>query len=218
LLSATAVHEAGVNLVALTLAHCRGLSASLADMAVLKSFAEVRPAQRLGPTPVRAHGALFAGLLPGSAADPPVPDSWLPTQLRELGYQTVGVGYDACFGAEHMIRGFERFARLEREAPEQLEALLDGIESGRPFFAFANLMDTRYARELRLFAQVAAAERVDAALPTLLSALPENTLVVTCSDHGVCFGEGNCWGAHRDHPAHRDVFLARFRLDGEQLP
>jgi hypothetical protein len=217
-LRATAVHESGLNVVIVTLGHCRGLSASLADMAVLESFAQVRQAQRLAPRPAGAYRALFAGLLPGSRADPPVPDSWLPTELREAGYQTVCVGDDARFGVPDLNTGFERFTRLDRAAPEQLAALLDGIELARPFFAFAALVDTRYSKGLSLSGQVAAAERVDAALPALLSALPENTLVVACSDHGLCFGEGNCWGIMRDHPAHRDVFVARFRLDGEPLP
>jgi hypothetical protein len=218
LLRATAVQESGLNVVILTLGHCRGLSVSLADMAVLRSFAQIRQAQRLASRPAAVNRALFAGLLPGSSADPPVPDSWLPTELAELGYQTVGVGYDACFGSPEAIRGFERFTRAGREAPEQLAELLNGIEPGRPFLAFANLIDTRYTKGLDLFAQVAAAERVDAALPALLSALPENTLVAACSDYGPCFGEGNCWGMYRDHSAHRDVFVARFRLDGEPLP
>jgi hypothetical protein len=217
-LHASAVHDAGLNVLVLTLSHCRGLTASRADMPVLKSFAEIRAAQRLARGSGSAHRKLFAGLLPGDSADPPIPDAWLPSELGELGYQTVGVGHDSCFDSPELLRGFTRFGQLDHEAPAQLAALLDEIEPDRPFFAFANLTDTRNTPNLDFFGQAVAAARVDAALPALLTALPENTFVVACSDFGLCFGEGNCWGARPFHPVHRDVFVARFRLDGEPLP
>ncbi len=218
LLRGAAVREAGLNVAMITLGQCRGLSASLADTAVLKSFTEVRRAQRLGPGSAEAHRALFAGLLPGPIADPPAPDSWLPTELNQNGYQTVGVAYDPCFKDPAVIAGFERFTRIDHDAPGQLSSLVDQIDPRQPFLAFANLKDTRFARDMDLFGQVTAVERVDAALPAFLSALPANTVVVVCSDYGVCFGEGNCWGERDDHAAHRDVFVARFRLDGEPCP
>jgi hypothetical protein len=220
LLRATALHETRLNLLVVTLGHCRGLTASIADLAVLKSFAELRRAQRLAPRPAGAHRALLGGLLPGPSADPAPPDAWLPAELVRLGYQTAGVGWDACFSSAELVRGFERFERLELEAREQLAAAMEGIDLERPFFAFANLMDTRHrpTRDLSLFDQVAAAERVDAALGALISTLPERTLIVACSDFGLCFGEGNCWGRYVEHPVSRDVFVARFRLDGEPLP
>ena len=217
-LRAGAVREAGVNVAIITLRHCRGLSASLADAPLLKSFAEVRRAQRLGPASARAHRALFAGLLPDADPDPALPDHSLPAELCESGYQTVGVGQDPCFEDSELVTGFESFRRLDHDAPEQLAALIDGIDVQRPFFAFANLKDTRFARNTTLVDQVAAVQRVDAALPSFISALPANTLVITASDHGVCFGEGNCWGPRKDHPSHRDVFTVRFRLDGEPCP
>jgi hypothetical protein len=144
----------------------------------------------------------------------------LPAELQELGYQTTGVGWENCFQDAELVRGFDRFELLALEAREQLAAAINGIDAERPFFAFANLMDTRYreTRDLSLFDQVEAAERVDAALGPLFSTLPEQTVIVTCSDFGLCFGEGNCWGSYVHHPAHRDVFVARFRLDGEALP
>ena len=220
LLRAPALQQAGLNVAMVTLGHCRGLTAALADMAVLKSFAEVRRAQRLAPRTRAAHRALLGGRLPGPTADPALPDSWLPADLRQLGYQTAGAGWEVCFDSPDLIRGFDRFARLELEAREQLAAAMDGIDVEQPFFVFANLADTRYreARDLSLLGQVGAAERVDAALGALISSLPEWTLIVVCSDFGLCFGEGNCWGNYPHHPAHRDVFVARFRLDGEPLP
>jgi hypothetical protein len=220
LLRATALHDARLNVLMVTLGHCRGLTASIADLAVLKSFAELRLAQRLAPRPAGAHRALFGGLLPGPSADPNPPDAWLPAELGRFGYQTQGVGWDACFASDELVGGFDRFARLELEAGDQLGAAIEGIDLGRPFFAFANLMDTRHrvTRDLSLFDQVAAAEHVDAALGALISTLPERTLVVACSDFGLCFGEGNCWGRYVEHPVSRDVFVARFRLDGEPLP
>jgi hypothetical protein len=218
LIRAGAVRDAALNVVILALAHCRGLSATRADMVVLKSFAEIRLAQRLAPGSKGAHRRLFAGLLPGPIADPPMPDAWLPSELGELGYQTVGVADGESFRLPELQWGFDRFTMLGHDAPAQLAALVNAIEPGRPFFAFANLVETRHAPGLVLSGQAAAAERVDAALPAFLSALPQNTLVVTCSDHGVCLGEGNCWGVRRNHEVHRDVFVARFRLDGEPWP
>jgi hypothetical protein len=216
-LRATDLHDAGLNVVMLTLAHCRGLTATLADMAVLRSFAEIRRAQRLARASGGVHRRLFAGLLPGRSPDPPIHDAWLPSELGTFGYRTLGVGPDD-FWVPALRRGFERVSELELEAPAQLAPLVEEIETGRPFFAFAHLIDTRNAANLNICGQVEAAARVDAALPALLSALPENTLVVVCSDVGVCLGEGNCWGERRFHPVHRDVFVARFRLDGEPLP
>ena len=218
MLGAAAIREAGLNLALITLADCRGLAASLADIVVLKSFAEVTPAQRLGPTTVEAHRALFAGLLPGPVADPPVPELSLPVELAGAGYQTVGVGGGRPFNNPSLLAGFERFARRPREAPDQLEALRREIDLASPFLAFAYLMETSYSREWGIADQIAAAEQVDAALAWLLSELPANTLVVASSDHGVCFGEGNCWGEREDHPAHRDVFVSCFRLDGGPWP
>lgn len=218
LLQSSAIRDAGVNLFLMTFADCRGSAASLADIAVLKSFAEVMPAQRLAPTTAEAHRALFAGLLPGSTADPPIPDSSLPAELGEAGYQTVGVAGERTFNYRPLLAAFERFDRRAAEASDLLGTLSDELDLTRPFLAFAYLADTRWSREWGFADQVAAAERVDAALPRLLSELPANTTVVACSDHGVCFGEGNCWGEREDHPAHRDVFVACFRLDGEPLP
>jgi hypothetical protein len=217
-LRGAAIRDAGLNVLFMMLADCRGLAASLADIAVLKSFAEVTPAQRLAPTTARAHRALFAGLLPGSTADPPVPDSSLPVELGEAGYQTVGVAGDRSFNYRSLIASFERFTRRPGGASDQFGTLSQELDLAKPFFAFAYLADTRYSRDWGFVDQVAAAERVDAALPPLLSELPANTLVVACSDHGVCFGEGNCWGERDDHPAHRDVFVACFRLDGGPWP
>jgi hypothetical protein len=217
LLRADALRDAGLNLLIVTLADCRGLAASLADIAVLKSFAEVTRAERLAPTTFEAHRALFAGILPGPISDPPIPDSSLPLELGEAGYQTVGVA-DRSFNDRTLLAAFERFQRRAGEAADQFGALRQEIDLEKPFVAFAYLTDTCYAREWGFADQVGAAERVDAALPALLSELPANTAVIACSDHGVCFGEGNCWGAREDHPAHRDVFVACFRLDGGPWP
>jgi hypothetical protein len=218
LVRAAALRDAGLNLLLLTLAECRGLVATLADLAVLKSFAEVLPAKRLGPTTQEAHRVLFGGRLPGAVPDPPLPDSSLPLELGEAGYQTLGAA-DGLFNDQALVANFERIALTEEtEAAERLDSLRRAIDPGALFLAFAQLTDTRYQRGWGFADQVAAAERVDAALPRLLSELPANTVVVVCSDYGVCFGEGNCWGKRRDHPAHRDVFVACFRLDGGAWP
>lgn len=65
--------------------------------------------------------------------------------------------------------------------------------------------------------QVEAAEWLDAKLPRLFSALPANTIVVICGDHGEAFGEDGYWGHGVDHPTVYEVPLVMFRLDGRQL-
>lgn len=65
--------------------------------------------------------------------------------------------------------------------------------------------------------QVEAAAFLDTRMPRLLSALPANTLVMLCGDHGECFGEDGYWGHGVDHPLVYEVPLAIFRLDGREL-
>lgn len=65
--------------------------------------------------------------------------------------------------------------------------------------------------------QIEAAEFLDSRLPRLFSALPSNTVVVLCGDHGECFGEDGYWGHGFNHPAVLEVPLAIFRLDGKPL-
>jgi membrane-anchored protein YejM (alkaline phosphatase superfamily) len=65
--------------------------------------------------------------------------------------------------------------------------------------------------------QVAAAEFLDRKLGDLLSALPSNTIVVVCADHGECFGEDGYWGHGFSHPKVDEVPLAIFALDGRDL-
>ncbi len=62
-----------------------------------------------------------------------------------------------------------------------------------------------------------AVEFLDRQLGILLSALPENTIVVLCADHGECFGEDGYWGHGFSHPKVDDVPLAIFALDGREL-
>jgi hypothetical protein len=65
--------------------------------------------------------------------------------------------------------------------------------------------------------QVLATEFLDRRLPRLFSALPANTLVVLCADHGECFGEDGYWGHGVSHPMVHEVPLAIFRLDGRPI-
>jgi hypothetical protein len=65
--------------------------------------------------------------------------------------------------------------------------------------------------------QAQAAAYLDRQLPRLLSALPANTIVVLCADHGDCFGEGGYWGHGVNHPKVFEVPLAVFRLDGDPV-
>jgi membrane-anchored protein YejM (alkaline phosphatase superfamily) len=76
----------------------------------------------------------------------------------------------------------------------------------------------RVGRECPAFEhQVAAAEFLDRQLGVLLSALPPQTIVVVCADHGECFGEDGYWGHGVDHPKVHEVPLAIFALDGREL-
>ncbi len=65
--------------------------------------------------------------------------------------------------------------------------------------------------------QVRAAEFLDTRLPRLFSAIPDNTVVVLCADHGECFGEDGYWGHGVNHPMVLEVPLAIFRLDGRPI-
>jgi hypothetical protein len=62
-----------------------------------------------------------------------------------------------------------------------------------------------------------AAEFLDRHLGRLLSALPADTTVILCADHGECFGEDGYWGHGVNHPCVLKVPLAIFRLDGASL-
>jgi hypothetical protein len=65
--------------------------------------------------------------------------------------------------------------------------------------------------------QMAAAEYLDSRLPRLFGALPADTIVVVCGDHGECFGEDGYWGHGVNHPKVLEVPLAIFRLDGRPI-
>jgi membrane-anchored protein YejM (alkaline phosphatase superfamily) len=65
--------------------------------------------------------------------------------------------------------------------------------------------------------QVAAVEYIDSRLPRLFGALPADTIVVVCGDHGECFGEDGYWGHGVNHPKVLEVPLAIFRLDGRSI-
>lgn len=66
--------------------------------------------------------------------------------------------------------------------------------------------------------QMEAAEFLDRCLPRLFSALPGDTVVVLCGDHGEAFGEDGYWGHGVNHPVVFEVPLCVFRLDGAPLP
>ncbi len=61
--------------------------------------------------------------------------------------------------------------------------------------------------------QVQAIEFLDGQLERLFAALPQNTVVVICGDHGECLGEDGYWGHGIGHPKVFEVPLAIFRLD-----
>ena len=61
--------------------------------------------------------------------------------------------------------------------------------------------------------QVQAIEFLDGELERLFAALPQNTVVVICGDHGECLGEDGYWGHGIGHPKVFEVPLAIFRLD-----
>jgi membrane-anchored protein YejM (alkaline phosphatase superfamily) len=65
--------------------------------------------------------------------------------------------------------------------------------------------------------QVESVEFLDRRLGRLLSALPANTVVIVCADHGECLGEDGYWGHGVNHPMVLDVPLAIFRVDGREL-
>ena len=65
--------------------------------------------------------------------------------------------------------------------------------------------------------QVEAVEFLDSRLPRLFEALPGNTVVVVCGDHGEAFGEGGYWGHAVNHAKVQEVPMAIFRLDGSPV-
>jgi hypothetical protein len=213
---ADTVAAQGLNLLLLVYKDARFDVMGMADTPVLDSFAEVRSAQRLAATPADVHRALFAGMLPGPWPDPPLEDGSLVGDLGRLGYQTIGLGADPCFRDPLLGSSFEVFHR--RKSSEKTFAQLIRVLDGRPFMALANLGETAFSRAEGIRGQLEGAARVDAHLPALLSALPASTMVVACSDRGVCFGEGGWWSHRPEHQVCREVFLAEFRLDGRPIP
>ncbi len=65
--------------------------------------------------------------------------------------------------------------------------------------------------------QVEAIEYLDGQLEALFRALPGNTVVVVCGDHGECFGEDGYWGHGVHHAKVYEVPLGIFRLDGRPI-
>ena len=65
--------------------------------------------------------------------------------------------------------------------------------------------------------QVEAIEYLDGQLGALFRALPDNTVVVVCGDHGECFGEDGYWGHGVHHAKVYEVPLGIFRLDGRPI-
>lgn len=62
-----------------------------------------------------------------------------------------------------------------------------------------------------------AAEFLDSRLPRLFAALPPETIVILCGDHGEAFGEDGYWGHGVNHPTVLEVPLSIFRLDRRPL-
>lgn len=66
--------------------------------------------------------------------------------------------------------------------------------------------------------QVEALEFLDGKLERLFEAIPGETIVIVCGDHGEAFGEDGYWGHAVNHPKVHEVPLAILRLDGAPLP
>ena len=69
--------------------------------------------------------------------------------------------------------------------------------------------DAKYGSMLQ-HAQIRAVEYLDTCLPSLLTAFPENTVVMVLSDHGEAFGEDGYWGHGVYHEKVMEVPMALF--------
>jgi membrane-anchored protein YejM (alkaline phosphatase superfamily) len=100
-----------------------------------------------------------------------------------------------------------------------------GKEKPCPFPVQARLMEWPPREEGKVgrdsepyWHQVEALEFLDGKLARLFEALPGETVVIVCGDHGEAFGEDGYWGHAINHPKVHEVPLAIFRLDGAPLP
>ncbi len=139
---------------------------------------------------------------------------------------------------------FKHQARATDQIQLILDALKRNAQQ-KSFFAFINFMETHepymhygekeyrmtarrqmkgppkadpaesdYARKLH-DAQIKGVEHLDACLPTLLDAIPQNTIVMVFADHGEAFGEDGYWGHGVYHEKVMEVPLSIFKLKGD---
>ncbi|HET6865010.1 MAG TPA: sulfatase-like hydrolase/transferase [Solirubrobacteraceae bacterium] len=100
-----------------------------------------------------------------------------------------------------------------------------GKETQIPFPVQARLMEWPPREEGKIgrnsepyWHQVEALEFLDGRLGRLFEAIPDETIVIVCGDHGEAFGEDGYWGHAVNHPKVHEVPLAIVRLDGAPLP
>ncbi|WP_424949857.1 STM4013/SEN3800 family hydrolase [Deinococcus sp.] len=184
------------------------------------------------PTPARPgrHPRLFAAAFAGSESTSAqtfvFEQATLPEALAARGYHTVCVGGVGFFGGQTALGSVLPGLFAERHwapglgvknpgsAARQVEvaaAALSALPAGKRAFLLLNFAATHTpthfylpgARRDSVDTQRAALASVDAALPTLLSALRSrgDTLLIVCADHGTCFGDDGYWGHRISHPA-----------------
>src|SRR5437588_2746370 len=153
----------------LTYDSCRYDVLSRADTPNLDSRGQIYRAQTPGNFTYPAHQAFFSGHLP--LVEEPVPylnrfhgqlftlqrltvgggrrslastaSTWnVPAGLGERGYQTVGAGAMNWFRQASLTAGFEVFKFTGTDADQQIDFLLQNLDSERPFFGFINFGET----------------------------------------------------------------------------
>jgi membrane-anchored protein YejM (alkaline phosphatase superfamily) len=163
--------------------------------------------------------------------------------FRRAGFQTVGTGAMNWFRQSSLTASFEQFEMLTNaeaqinyvlrslDTSRRFFAFINFGETHDPFHYQGKLKPCPVRIQARRISwppqesglvgrkheaywhQVEAIEFVDRQLDRLFVALPANTVVVMCGDHGECFGEDGYWGHGINHPKVFDVPLGIFRLD-----
>jgi len=167
--------------------------------------------------------------------------------FRRAGFQTIGTGAMNWFRQSSLTASFERFEmRRDAEAQidyvlRELDisrpffAFMNFGETHDPFDYRGKLTPCPVRIQARLMSwpplesglvgreheaywhHVEAIEFLDRQLGRLFAALPVNTIVMVCGDHGECFGEDGYWGHGVNHPKVFEVPLGIFRLDHQPI-